>query len=715
MKDNILRGNINVSVCTVNQLSMDFLNNENRIIKAIEIAKKSSKIILLPELVTTGYSCQTKFHEDETYTLSMNILRNICNHQTLTKDILLVLGAPIIYNKIKYNAMIFISNGIIQLIRPKINLANDGKYSESNWFTSWTKKGLKNYQLIGFNQQNSTKIGIAIINCNGVKIAAEICAELWVSKSMNIQLYLNNTDIILNSSGSYFEMNKIKKRISLVNNATKRFGGAYVYSNMKGCDGEFYYFDGGSFIGLNGTIIGIQERFTLIDIEVLTCTINLDDITNYRKDLSTQMQSYKVEKIDIIKIDLDLKSSNIIDSSNKKISNNFLAILNRNSKEVSLFQRKYKLITDISDREIAEVCEASACWLWDYLKRSNAIGFILQLNGDLDSAIVSLLVKIMCDKIYKYWDYIKNDIQYEIVKKLKKYLPSKINSKEICKIILKTIYLPIKENSFNEYKQIKNSASYRRSRDIAAYIGAEWLSEDITEIYIAVKTILDVNMKEKMKKLKNININSKNLINNTNNYKIKPRYRLSDENLQSYLRTVINYLLSFSINKSGVLLTLDCYNADEDVISHYEQYDFALKNLNPIGSMPAQFVNKALEYYSLLWNSLEYADVLITIPVNELTNEDTITLTHNQIYYFSKLHSQGYGIRSMFNYIVENLNKKNIKTFIIPESTIENEELNTFHKIKIYIAKKIKYFFTRYIKNSNKTIILTPSIHLLPS
>ena len=38
-----------------------------------------------------------------------------------------------------------------------------------------------------------------------------------------------------------------------------------------------------------------------------------------------------------------------------------------------------------------------ACWLWDYLRRSGASGFLLPLSGGADSASVATIVRIMCD------------------------------------------------------------------------------------------------------------------------------------------------------------------------------------------------------------------------------------------------------------------------------------------------------------------------------
>jgi len=777
--NNILRGNINVSVCTINQWAMDFPNNEKRIIKAIEDAKKKGgKIILLPELATTGYSCQDHFYENETYMLSMNIIRNICNDTDLTKDILLVLGAPVIHDGVKYNTMIFISNNEIILIRPKINLADDGNYREARWFTSWAKEGLENFQLKGFNKQNKTKIGIAIVNCNGVKVAAEVCEELWVPQSMNIPLYLNDTDIILNSSGSHFEMNKIQKRINLVNAATKRSGGAYVYSNMKGCDGERLYFDGGSFIGINGSIIGMQDRFSLIDVEILTCKINLDDITSYRlKGSSIQTQSSKVKKIDVIDISLDLKSNKGLNNQSDKINNQSDKIntnkiidhsknINQNL-ERSLFIKNgnkilHKKIEDISNKEIVEICEASACWLWDYLKRSGANGFMLPLSGGADSAVVSLLVKIMCNKVEIDWKSINSDIiEYSIVKRLKdfKNKNSEINSNYICSIILKSVYLPVKGRSFSESKPVTNSETYIRSEAIAKYIGSVWSSQEITDIYENAKKILEIIMQTEISKTKtnkesdkkirynkssrgvkaiinNNSITSELEINNViqkerfpqglktnggiNNPKLWSKYGLADENLQARLRMVVNYLLSLSLNESGFLLTLACSNADEVLIGYYTKYDASSGDLNPIGSMPKRFVNKTLEYYSLLWVSKEYADVLIATPTAELTtqnssarpqtNEDEIGLTYDQIYYFGKLRSNGYGMITMFDYIVKNLNKKEIQDLVIPNYINKNENVK-----EKYIKQKLIIFFNKYKTNRHKTVILTPSVHLLPS
>ena len=40
-----------------------------------------------------------------------------------------------------------------------------------------------------------------------------------------------------------------------------------------------------------------------------------------------------------------------------------------------------------------------ACWLWDYLRRSGASGFLLPLSGGADSSAVAAIVGSMCQQV----------------------------------------------------------------------------------------------------------------------------------------------------------------------------------------------------------------------------------------------------------------------------------------------------------------------------
>jgi leucyl-tRNA synthetase len=85
--------------------------------------------------------------------------------------------------------------------------------------------------------------------------APHICEELWVPRPLHSDLYLDGVDIVLNGSGSHFEIGKLDRRKELINEATKRSGGVYAYSNLKGGDGQRLYFEGASIISVNGELL----------------------------------------------------------------------------------------------------------------------------------------------------------------------------------------------------------------------------------------------------------------------------------------------------------------------------------------------------------------------------------------------------------------------------------------------------------------------------
>lgn len=47
-----------------------------------------------------------------------------------------------------------------------------------------------------------------------------------------------------------------------------------------------------------------------------------------------------------------------------------------------------------------EIEMSTACWLWDYLRRSGQSGFFLPLSGGVDSSSVASLVFSMCNMVY---------------------------------------------------------------------------------------------------------------------------------------------------------------------------------------------------------------------------------------------------------------------------------------------------------------------------
>lgn len=114
--------------------------------------------------------------------------------------------------------------------------------------------------------QETCPIGDAVIATHDTCLGHEVCEELWNVKSTHIEMSLSGVEIIVNSSGSYMQLRKAHVITDLVKHASFKAGGAYLYSNLRGCDGQRVFFNGCSAIALNGDVIARGKQFSLQDV-----------------------------------------------------------------------------------------------------------------------------------------------------------------------------------------------------------------------------------------------------------------------------------------------------------------------------------------------------------------------------------------------------------------------------------------------------------------
>lgn len=210
-------------------------------------------------------------------------------------------------------------------------------------------------------------------------------------------------------AGSHHQLRKLQSRLSLVQGASGKCGGAYLYSNQRGCDGNRLYFDGrsdyihpvylcrdhsmcycyyycyyyslsSSLICLNGSLLCQGSQFGLRDVEVLSALVDLDDVRTFRnKSASVQEQSSAAAAARVYPI-IDLRHFSLAGSGHgSRPATSPVAVSLHSAEE--------------------ECCLGPACWLWDYLRRSGASGYLLPLSGGADSAAVAGIVKVMCDLV----------------------------------------------------------------------------------------------------------------------------------------------------------------------------------------------------------------------------------------------------------------------------------------------------------------------------
>jgi NAD+ synthase (glutamine-hydrolysing) len=347
-----------VASCALNQHALDWDGNVARIIESVRVAKaKGARLRTGPELEITGYGCYDHFHEPDTALFAWQSVVEVITHPDC-QDILLDIGSPVVHRNILYNCRIIALDKKIILIRPKLWLANDGNYREERWFTGWSRpRHYEEYYLPRIVQkcQGAVKvtIGDCIISTRDTAFAAETCEEIFTPSSPHVDLGLNGVEIFTNSSGSHHQLRKLDQRLNLIINATEKTGGVYLYANQCGHDGDRLYYDGSAIVAMNGQVKAQSSQFSLRDVEVIVATCDLEEVRAKRVAFSSRAaQAVHAPAYKRIEVDFALSSGTFDLTLSATPSS-------------PVFYHKFE----------EEIALGPAAWLWDYLRRSGAVGY----------------------------------------------------------------------------------------------------------------------------------------------------------------------------------------------------------------------------------------------------------------------------------------------------------------------------------------------------
>lgn len=128
-----------VAICQLNQWAMSFQTNKDNIIKSLKMCKEQGvRFRSGPELEISGYGCEDHLYELDTIRHSWQVLAEIIQHEdNLTKNMLCEFGMACIFKDTLYNCRVWVLDGQILLVRPKVALAHGGCNRENRWFKGW--------------------------------------------------------------------------------------------------------------------------------------------------------------------------------------------------------------------------------------------------------------------------------------------------------------------------------------------------------------------------------------------------------------------------------------------------------------------------------------------------------------------------------------------------------------------------------------------------
>ena len=248
-----------------------------------EALKNNIDVLVFPELCLTGYTCNDLFYYPH---LLDEVILALQELEEFSKDkkIFFVVGAPIAYNASIYNCAIAIYNGTILGIVPKTYLPNYGEFYEKRQF----EEAFEDNIILSINNKEylfGTKQIFVNNTFPDLKIAIEICEDVWAPETPSTRACLNGATLVLNLSASNEVVGKCDYRKELVSSTSARLICGYAYASAgEGESTTDLIFSGHNLIAENGTIL---KESSLFDLGIISTEIDIENIINQRRKNTT--------------------------------------------------------------------------------------------------------------------------------------------------------------------------------------------------------------------------------------------------------------------------------------------------------------------------------------------------------------------------------------------------------------------------------------------
>lgn len=371
MKDGYIRvaaGSFETSIANVKNNSENICNLIN------EAYHNDARVLVLPELCLTGYTCEDLFNQDRLLNEAKQQLQTIIT-ATNNKDLITIVGLPYQHLNSLYNVAAVIHQGALLALVPKTHIPNYQEFYEARRFEQAPKENT----LTNFNGQKipfGTHYVFASTTNSDFKFGVEICEDLWLPDAPSTKLALNGANLILNPSASNEITTKSDYRRLLVSSQSARLVCGYVYCNAgNGESTTDVVFSGHHIISENGTMIKESRGF---DSELIYGDLDLKKLSSERRKMTTFKSYHNYETIYFDSTNIDLNTTYYYDPHPFVPSNR-----------------------DLRAKRCKEVFDIQTRGLMQRLKATGIKKVVIGISGGLDSTL-ALLVCTMAFKKLNY-------------------------------------------------------------------------------------------------------------------------------------------------------------------------------------------------------------------------------------------------------------------------------------------------------------------------
>ncbi len=252
-----------------------------------EMASRGAKVCVLPELCLTGYTCGDLFLQDGLLSSARDALRELA-HATADADALVLAGLPLEHGGKLYNVAAAMCHGEVLAFVPKSSIPSYNEFYETRHFASGA--GAAAASAIHWDGRDVPFSTSIVLECNQMprlKVAVEICEDLWAPDPPSVRHALAGATLVANLSASNEVVGKNAYRKMLVSQQSARLVCAYAYSNAgTGESTTDVVFGGQGLVAENGTMLTEGPRFAH-GSSFATADIDVDRLVSERRRMST--------------------------------------------------------------------------------------------------------------------------------------------------------------------------------------------------------------------------------------------------------------------------------------------------------------------------------------------------------------------------------------------------------------------------------------------
>ena len=238
--------------------------------------KAGVKVLVLPELGLTGYTCGDLFFQETLLRGAEEALATVLE-ATRNLEVVTAVGLPVRVNNKLYNCAAVIQKGEILGLVPKTHLPNYGEFYEKRQFAPAPEED----DFIALCGQEAVPFGAGQIfpceNLPELTLGFEICEDLWAPEPPSVRMAKAGATVIGNLSASNEVIGKDAYRRQLVTAQSARLLCGYLYaSSGEGESTSDTVFGAHQLIGEHGALLG-EKRFehglliSEIDVQKLRC------------------------------------------------------------------------------------------------------------------------------------------------------------------------------------------------------------------------------------------------------------------------------------------------------------------------------------------------------------------------------------------------------------------------------------------------------------